>query len=396
MSTLTEREDFGRSELREGLAADLPPGLAPFREFERYSRGSTRGASDPTNDLLDATLDAMPTHVAILDGEGRILFVNASWRSFLSTSRLSIPRDGIGARYLQSGILGAISKRHALTLRVALGAVLRGATAHFRHTICTSVRKRNHWYQVSAVRFLMRGSARVVITHEDVSAIHDAQGTIKDLSRRLLDLQEEERRRIAVELHDSTAQQLTAISLYLMSLRRSSSADTATQQTFDEIEQSIDEAQKEIRSFSYLLHPPYLDRDGLKATLHRFVEGYARRTSLKATAEITSDVDDFTAEAQRALLRIVQEALSNVYRHASATEVLIKIRTARSVLVFDVVDNGRGMNSVDCANPAGRLAGLGLPGMQARVDQLGGTLKIISGTYGTRLFGRIPLDRCAA
>jgi len=406
MSVLRDRDDFPRSDVSAGIVTDLPPGLGRLLEIASHSHvkaieaaGAARSqrASEKAKDLLNATLDAMPTHVAILDREGRIVFVNASWRNFLTAASPSIPGHGIGAEYLQAGILGVIDRRHALALRVALAATLRGTTDQFRHTIRASMLVQDHWYQVSGVRFLLHGSARVVITHEDVSAVHAAQQTINDLSHRLLTLQEEERRRIAVELHDSTAQQLTAIGLYLMSLRRVSDPSSATQKVFDEIERSIDEAQKEIRSFSYLLHPPYLDRDGLKATLHRFVEGYARRTNLKATAQIASDVDGFTADAQRALLRIVQEALSNVHRHAAATDVLVKIRTTRRVLLLNIADNGRGIGSTDSPEEVRDLVpGLGLPGMHARVHQLGGTLKIFSGQQGTRVFGRIPLARCAA
>jgi signal transduction histidine kinase len=225
--------------------------------------------------------------------------------------------------------------------------------------------------------------------------MHAAQETIKDLSQRLLDLQEQERQRIAVELHDSTAQQLTAIGLHLIALRNQSPHDPATQRTFDEIERLVDESQREIRDFSYLLHPPYLDRDGLRTTLRRFIEGYARRTGLKATAQITHAVDSFTPEVQRALLRIVQEALSNVHRHAAASDVQITMKATARLFLFGVSDNGKGMGSPatgDASRPP--PPGLGLPGMQARVRHLGGALRITSGTHGTTIVGKVPLSRC--
>ena len=394
MSNVTGRDDVHRP---ERIGAGFQTGLGRFLEVaQQPGTEKSRGAPDRSDDLLDATLDAMPTPVAILDSDGRIIFVNARWRDFLTGCSLSIPGHGVGIEYLRAGILGAVDRRDALALRTALAAILRGRTEHFRLTIRTSLMGQDQWYQVSATRFLMETSTRVVITHEDVSAIHAAHETITNLSQRLLNLQEEERRRIAVELHDSTAQQLTAISLYVMSLRQASAPDTTNQKIFDDIEHSIEEAQKEIRSFSYLLHPPYQDRDGLKATLDRFVDGYARRTGLKVAAEISGDMDGFTAEAQRALLRIIQEGLSNIHRHATATDVLVKLKTAKTVLLLNIADNGRGIEAADCDILRDSPPGLGLAGMRARVRQLGGTLKIFGGKQGTRLFGRIPLARCTA
>jgi signal transduction histidine kinase len=110
--------------------------------------------------------------------------------------------------------------------------------------------------------------------------------------------------------------------------------------------------------------------------------------------QIADEVDDFTPDVQRALLRVVQEALANIHRHASATEVSVRMKTTKKMLLFDVSDNGKGMN---CSNRNGASSahalGLGLPGMQARVSQLGGVMKIASGTHGTTVFGRVPLGQ---
>jgi two-component system NarL family sensor kinase len=379
----------------EGAAANSPLRDAFGVAGTGLSRKLSIQTLERTKGLLDATLNAMPAPVAILDGDGRIVLVNASWRDFLRASGRYVTLDGVGSTYLGAKIFGAISRRHALTLRTALQALLLDTARRFQHSICAAHNGEDRWYQVRAARFEIEGAPRIIITHEDISVIHDAQQTINELSQRLLHLQEEERRRIAVELHDSTAQQLTAIGLHLMALRRKSSTDAATQLTFDEIERSVDEAQKEIRDFSYLLHPPYLDREGLRTTLARFVDGYARRTGLKATAQIANEVDGFIPEAQRALLRIVQEALSNVHRHAAATKVLVRMKMTRKLLLFNISDNGKGLGHAQGGSD-GHVRGLGLPGMQARVRQLGGVLKILSDPSGTTISGKLPLSRCQA
>jgi signal transduction histidine kinase len=359
---------------------DLPLSLA----------GAAPAIRPSAHSLIDATLDAMPTHVAILDGEGKILLVNKAWRYFAAA--LEPPPSGhlIGVAYLKSGILGALDRRDALMLRVTLKAMLRGDIEYFQHVI--RMTGTNRWYQMTAARFQNAGAVRIVMTHENISAVHAAQETIRDLSQRLLDLQEQERHRIAIELHDSTAQQLTAIGLGLIALRRRFATDAAALHSFDEIESLVQEAQKEIRTFSYLLHPPYLDRDGLKQTLIRFIEGYGRRTGLAVLAEIADTVDRPGADVQRALLRIVQEALANVHRHASATEVTVRISATRRRLMFSVADNGKGMSRSDeHAGADVQSLGVGLPGMHTRVKQLGGALEIASGPGGTTVSGKIPL-----
>src|SRR5581483_11413061 len=218
------------------------------------------------------------------------------------------------------------------------------------------------------------------------------QDIIHDLSQSLLDLQEQERQRIARDLHDSTAQQLTAIGLGLIALRHRLGDDGAGTAALAEIETLVQDTQREVRSFSYLLHPPDLDRDGLNRTLARFVDGYGRRTGLAVLTDIANDVDALSAEVQRALLRIVQEALANVHRHAAATQVTVVMRVVNGRLRFSVRDDGRGIaRATGLGGAKADTLGLGLPGMHARVRQLGGALQVISGPAGTTVCGDIPV-----
>lgn len=340
--------------------------------------------------LIDATLNAMPTQVAILDGAGKILLVNKAWRYFAAALDRPPPSELAGIEYLKSGILGALGRHDALMLRLSLKAILRGDHEHAQRVIRVAAADR--WYQVTIARFQNRGVMRIVVTHEDISAVHAAQETIHDLSQSLLDLQEQERQRIARDLHDSTAQQLTAIGLGLITLRHRLANDQACIAALEEIEQMVQDTQREVRTFSYLLHPPDLDREGLNWTLSRFIEGYGRRTGLAVLTDIASEVDGVRPDVQRALLRIVQEALANVHRHAAATRVTVAMRVAHSMFRFSVRDNGKGFErAVGTGHAKVEALGLGLPGMHARVKQLGGTLRIVSGPAGTTVCGEIPV-----
>ena len=210
---------------------------------------------------------------------------------------------------------------------------------------------------------------------------------------RALALQDEERRRIAQELHDSTAQHLVAIGLDLMKIRAGAAAGTKTLSILDEIEGSLEEAAKELRAFTYLLHPPDLQREGLSATLGRYIEGFATRTGLKITLKSCSRVDQLSQQLQQTLLRVVQEALSNVYRHASATRVSVNLRCVGKRLRLVISDDGQGTEetSVHQNGEPFRL-GVGIPGMIARMRQFGGKLDIQSSPNGTAIRATVPVD----
>jgi two-component system, NarL family, sensor kinase len=226
--------------------------------------------------------------------------------------------------------------------------------------------------------------------------VTQAKGEVTQLSEQLLALQEEERQRIARELHDSTAQNLVAANLGLARLEQEVQQGPAARRTFAQIEALIDRALRELRVFTYLLHPPNLAEDGLKSTLEEFIDGFAGRTGLRARIRISDRVDDTPPEIQRAVLRVVQEALANVHRHAGATQVSVGAKLPGGRLVVRVRDDGRGLGRpvVDGSDGRTRM-GVGIPGMRARLRQFDGDLRIRSGPRGTSLLAHVPLPDAA-
>jgi two-component system sensor histidine kinase UhpB len=216
-----------------------------------------------------------------------------------------------------------------------------------------------------------------------------------ELDRRLSSLQEEVQQRIASDLHDSTCQHLIAASLNVMRLRRAVSDNGNAEKLIDDIDASIDQAQREIRSFTYLMHPQNLLTDGLKITIEQFVNGFSARTSLKTSLEIAPEVDKLSYEQQRAVLRVIQEALMNVFRHAQATQVNVTMEAMDTCFKLQVADDGRGMSINQArSGPKAIAFGVGIPAMKARLRQLGGTLEIHSssatGGRGTTLCAELP------
>ena len=205
--------------------------------------------------------------------------------------------------------------------------------------------------------------------------------TNDNIAVRLLSLQEDIQQRIASDLHDSTCQHLIAASLNLLRLRRATSDAGTAEQIFDDIDASINQALQEIRAFSYLLYPQDLLDDGLKSTIEQYANGFSARTSLRSIVDITPEVCRFPYETQCSLLRIVQEALTNVFRHAHATQVTIAIDARRNDVRLRVIDDGCGIPTGQAkSGPKAVSFGVGIPGMRSRVRQLGGTFEIHSST----------------
>src|SRR5262245_37154863 len=223
----------------------------------------------------------------------------------------------------------------------------------------------------------------------DVTNYKIAQLEAKHLSQRVLSIQDDERQRIAQDLHDSTSQHLAAIGLNLIALKGAKGSCSV----LEDIENSLEEASKELRTFTYLLHPPALADDGLIGTLTRYVDGFRRRTSLLVTLRAQGSIEELSRLAQESILRVVQEALANVHRHADASCARVNLRRIGNWLHVVISDDGIGVRAATHLEQDGRLAtGLGIAGMTARLRQLGGRLHIRSKPSGTIVHGIVPLN----
>nr|WP_249794647.1 ATP-binding protein [Bradyrhizobium sp. Oc8] len=196
----------------------------------------------------------------------------------------------------------------------------------------------------------------------------------------LASIQEDIQQRIASELHDSTCQHLIAASLGMMRIRARLDTVDGLERLCDDVDASIDQALREIRSLTYLLHPQNLMAQGLKATIECYAHGFAERTSLRVGIGIDASVDLLSYASQRSLLRVVQEGLTNIFRHAKATEVKIVVDATNGQFRLTISDNGRGFPARRATDGSGAMSmGVGIPAMRARLKQLGGTLEIRSG-----------------
>jgi len=233
---------------------------------------------------------------------------------------------------------------------------------------------------------------------EDITAQEIAESTLLQMSSRLLAIQEEERRRIAREVHDSTSQEMTALTLNLGALKASALA--LPERARNQIAESLALAKqvaREIRTFSYLLHPPMLNELGLWAALRMFIQEFRERSGLEVSLQIPKQLESNKLDnnQQLALYRFVQEALANVHRHSGSKTASVEFRRERGTIQASVADAGRGMSPTLLArlrHPKGLAAGVGISGMHERLGIVGGQLDIQSDGDGTKFTAIIPVE----
>jgi two-component system, NarL family, sensor kinase len=337
--------------------------------------------------LLHATLESLSARIAILDPSGGVIEANEAWLKFIRAQAPPIESDAPTCRKLQLPD-GTKEGRDMLAAFVAL---VEGSRERCKFVYQTREGDRERIYEFSATRIEAHGSVHVLVSHEDVTDIREASLAAQELSRHVTEIQEDERQRIAGELHDTTGQHLIAISLNVMNLRREMKVSRRVERLIEDIERSAEEAQHEIRLLSYLLYPPQLEHDGARQTIEHYVEGFARRANLSVQHRVTDAVDELPLDLQRSVLRIIQEAMANVHRHAEATSVAVMVHRDARELYVEVRDDGRGMARTDRAGDETQPSlGVGIPGMRARLRQFNGTLQIESSQAGTVLKARIP------
>ncbi|HKS24496.1 MAG TPA: PAS domain-containing protein [Thermoanaerobaculia bacterium] len=217
---------------------------------------------------------------------------------------------------------------------------------------------------------------------------------LQALSARLLQSQDEERRRIARELHDTTAQNLGALRMDLSALKRSAAAqDPAAREMIEESIALTERAIAEVRTLSYLLHPPMIEQGGLLPSLRWYAQGFQERSGIAVSLQLPDALGRLPIETETAVFRIVQEALTNVQRHSGSAVAKIRIDREPKMLTLEVRDEGRGVPLA--LRGDGRTlaaAGVGIASMRERARELGGTMNVQSDDGGTAIEIRLPIE----
>jgi signal transduction histidine kinase len=248
------------------------------------------------------------------------------------------------------------------------------------------------YVSVPVVPELLRAKVKVF------AELHRKTQQLEMLNARMTVLQEEERRRIARELHDSVGQLLAAISINSSFVEAEShklSPDVAKR--VSENAAMVEETSKQIRTISHLLHPPLLDEVGLASALQWYVEGFSKRSKIEAKLDIPQNFAGLSKELELSIFRVVQECLTNIHRHAGSPTAGIRIVQDEACLRVEIEDAGKGI-PFEKRSAFGSSAhiGVGLRGMRERLRQLGGTLQVQSNSPGTRVTAILPVLRDTA
>jgi len=219
---------------------------------------------------------------------------------------------------------------------------------------------------------------------------HHKEEELREFSRRLYQSQDEERRRIARDLHDSTGQKLSLLAIDLSMITDELPAESRNKILL-QCQFLIGSISDEIRTLSYLLHPPMLDECGLNTAIQWYVSGINQRHGLHVKVEISHELRRLSEEAELAIFRVVQASLTNVHLHSKASEAKVKIEQNLDGVTITVSDDGQGIpDGVLDHSSRIKTVGIGITGMRERVKQLGGSLEIETGHNGTSVRATVP------
>jgi PAS domain S-box-containing protein len=221
---------------------------------------------------------------------------------------------------------------------------------------------------------------------------------LRNLSARLLQVQDEERRHIARDLHDSTGQALALLSMQLSALEREAGKfNEGLARDISENREIARQISADLRTISYLLHPPLLDEMGLESALRWYIDGFGQRSKIKVSLELAGNLERLSRDLELAIFRVVQECLTNIHRHSESPTAQIRLHQSSERVTLEVTDGGKGIAPEKLSKIASSGApGVGLRGMQERIKDFGGEIEIVSLTKGTQIRAIVPLASNAA
>ncbi len=359
-------------------AAKKPPGVA---HVTRHQRGVTAGVS------VNARVER---ERALVAREEAVARRERALRRQEATLRVSQPPTQTRADI--DRLMGQMREANE---RLIVAAIHAQNLSDDAHTETAQARDEldNLLNQLrSANEGLAAGAAQAHAMAEEARAREEKY---RRLSSRLLTLQDEERRRLALDLHDSTGQRLAALTMNLdIAGRAARSLAAPSRRALAESRVLAEECAREVRTLAYLLHPPLLEEAGLLSAVHWYAEGFAKRSGIDVVADL-DEVGRLPRPIETALFRVVQESLTNVHRHASTTTASIRLTVASDVVALEIHDQGHGLRE-PLAHQTGMLQpetlGVGIQGMRERISQLGGTFDVEFTDKGTTVRVGVPLN----
>jgi two-component system, NarL family, sensor kinase len=332
-----------------------------------------QGADEPYRVLIET----MQEGAATLGADGTILYANARFAEIIG-----VPLEKLISFSLPGHLQSADQDKLRLLINEGLRKTAKGDVSF----VDPQGRTLHLHLALSPLpNYDRSGHHAVCVVATDVTALRENEEALQELSARLLQSQDEERKRISRNLHDSAGQYLAAVQMRLGAIEdhiaHSPQAEILKGLVAD-AQEAVSECSKEIRTISYLLHPPTLDLAGLASAIEWYSEGFSERSGISVDLEISPSLNRLPQDLELAIYRLVQESLTNIHRHSGSKWAGIRLIQEPDQITLEVADRGRGMAPISPDNPQMRV-GVGISGIRERVRQLDGKLTIESGPQGT-------------
>ncbi|HTU36215.1 MAG TPA: sensor histidine kinase [Candidatus Acidoferrum sp.] len=352
-----------------------------------YQAGNPE-APDPQ--LLGNLLEGLEEGVAHVSTDGRILYANARFAQLIGGDALVIEAakthlsDLMSAdcwRDLDQGL--KLAAREPVSGTLSVEDPQQRITVRTVRLLLTPI----HWEAETTIKLIAREMTEVLEKNRE---LQEKENSLHELSARIMQLQDEERRRIARDLHDITGQELAVVIMLLMQASRELRADSESLKTITDAASMIKKIEDEIRTLSYVLRPPLLDELGLGAALNWYVEGFTKRSGIEVKVDVQRDLPRLLKEKELALFRVIQEALTNVMRHSGSRTAEIHVAFNAEAVTLAIRDEGKGISRKRFSK-AGKAHGVGIMGMRERIQQFGGTIEVHPLPHGTEVVAVMPV-----
>jgi PAS domain S-box-containing protein len=383
---------------KNGTPLDISVTISPVKDAANLVVGASKVARDITpqkqieramresEERFRSIVETTPECVKIVAADGTLVHMNLPGLRIMGADS---PDMVVGKNFYD-----LVDAKDRDRFRAFNEKICRGEKGSLEFDIVGLHGQRRHMETHAAPLRNPDGSVVQLAVTRDVTDRVEVEEAIKEkeLSARLLKLQDEERRRIARELHDGVGQLLAAMGMNAARLESEMSNMTPeVAQCVEENSTLIAQVSADIRTMSYLFHPPLLDEMGLHSALNWYVDGFAERSKVRAELEVAANWERLPEDYELCLFRIAQECLTNIHRHSGSVSAQVRLLRLPGEVKLEVIDDGKGIDGETLSNIAsGATAGVGLRGMRERVKQLGGNMEVRSNGKGTTVIARVP------